>query len=329
MITCKDIEEKLTAYQEGVLSPQEKNLVEDHLAACAQCTSALAGLKKTVDLLKDLPEVEPPPWFTQKIMAQVREEAEEKNSLLKRLFYPFHIKIPIEAFATLCVVALGLYVYKTSSPEIKTYQAPPTAIIEAPAKDVTVSKPVEKPKTIALPETESDKEILSQKEPLPQPSVQADAQRASSEPIMERKEEIQAATGVAPPAPIRSMAKETDTSVSVGAGRKEEREEKAFKSAPRSKKADVKIQAGAALTLSVENIASASTDIEKVLGQSGITITEREFKDGIQTFIVHCPAQKLQWLLGRLRTIGEIKDSHLIPDDTNSDLQITIRVIPR
>jgi anti-sigma factor RsiW len=326
MITCKDIEEKLTAYQEGVLSPEEKGLVENHLAACTQCTSALAGLKKTVDLLKELPEVEPPPWFTQKIMAQVRQEAEEKNSLLKRLFYPFHIKIPIEAFATLCVVALGLYVYKTSGPEIKTYQAPPAAIVEAPAKDVSLSKPVERTKTIALPETESDKEILSQKEPRPQPSVQADAQRASSEPIMERKEEIPAATGVAPPAPIPSMAKEKDASVSVGAERKAERAEKAFRSPSRSKKADIKIQA---LNLSVENIASASTDIEKVLGQSGITLTKREFKDGLQTLIVHCPAQKLQWLLGQLRTIGEIKDYHEMPEVTDGDLQIIIRLIPR
>jgi len=329
MITCKDIEEKLTAYQEGVLSLQEKNLVEDHLAACAQCTSALADLKKTVDLLKELPEVEPPPWFTQKIMVQVREEAEEKSSLLKRLFYPFHIKIPIEAFATLCVVALGLYVYKTSGPEIKTYQAPPAAIIEAPAKDVTVSKPVERPKTIVLPETEADKEILSQKEPLPQSAVQADEQRASSEPIMEKKGEVPIATGVIPSAPIPSMAKEKDALVSVGAERKEERAKKIFQFAPRPQKTDVKIQAGAALSLSVENIASASTDIEKVLGQSGITITKRELRDGIQTLIVHCPAQKLQLLLSQLSTIGDVKDSHPMPEATDGDLQITIRIIPR
>jgi hypothetical protein len=329
MITCKDIEEKLTACQEGVLSPEEKNLVENHLAACAQCASALADLKKTVELLRELPEVEPPPWFTQKIMAQVREKAEQKESLLKRFFYPFHIKIPIEAFATLCVVALGLYVYKTSGPEIKTYQAPPAAIIEAPAKDVTVNKPEDRSKNIVLPKTKSDKEILRQKEPVPQPSVQADMQRASSEPIMEKKEEVPAAAGVAPSAPMRSMVKEKDASVSVGTEKKEERAEKAFRSAPQPQKADVNIQAGTIVTLSVESIASASMDIEKILSKAGIMVTKRELRDGVQTLTVNCPAQKLQWLFGRLQTIGDVADSRFIPKATNGDLQITIRLIPR
>ncbi len=57
------------------------------------------------------------------------------------------------------------------------------------------------------------------------------------------------------------------------------------------------ISCPASVTLSVENIASAYTDIEKVLVQSGITITKKMFKDSVQTVIVNCPEQ-VQWLLG-------------------------------
>lgn len=328
-MTCKDIEKKLTAYQEGILSPEERSLVESHLASCAQCSSALTDLEKTVGLIKNLHEIEPPPWFTQKIMAQVREEAEKKNSLLKKLFYPFHIKIPIEAFATLCVVALGLYVYKTSGPEIKTYQAPPAAILKAPVADVPVGKLEGEAKPITSPKIKPDSEVLGRKEPVLQPSIRTDEQKAPSEAIMERRVETPVATGVAPPAPLPSMTKEKDVSASTDIERKGERAKKVIQFAPRSQKDDSNILAGTTVTLSVENIASASTDIERVLSQSGITITKKEFKDSFQTFIVNCPEQKFQWLLGRLRTIGEIKHSHEMPEVTDNDLQITIRVMPR
>jgi anti-sigma factor RsiW len=328
-MTCKDIEEKLTAYQEGTLSPEERSLVESHLSSCAQCSSALANLEKTVGLLKNLPEIEPPPWFTQKVMAQVREEAEKKSSLLKRLFYPFHIKIPIEAFATLCVVALGLYVYKASGPEIKTYQTPPATTREAPVKDMPVSKLEGEAKPTASPKIKPDSEALTRNAPVLQPSIRTDEQKTPSEAMMEQKVESPVATGAASPAPLSSMTKEKDISASTDTERKGERAKRIIQFASRPQKADSDILAGTTVILSVENTASAHTDIEKILGQSGITITKKDFKNGVQTLIVNCPEQKFQWLLDRLGTIGKIKHSPEIPEATDGDLQITIRVMPR
>lgn len=328
-MTCRDIQERLTAYQEGTLSPEEKSLIKEHLITCAKCSSALAGLEKTVVLIKDLPEVEPPPWFTQKIMAQVREASKAKHSLLKRLFYPFHIKIPIEALATICVVALGLYVYKTSGPEIKTYQTPPTKI-EAPAEALTVDKLKEETKPMGLSKTKPDKEVLSRQEPALKPSFRdEEAQRVPPETMMERKIETPVATGVAPPASAPSVAKEKDVSVSAETERKGERAKKAFQLAPLPRKADVQTLADAVITLFVENLSSASMDTEKALHDVGITITKRESHSGIQSFIVYCPAQKLQRLLERLRTIGDVKDSRTPAETTDGDLQITIRVVQR
>lgn len=328
-MTCKDIEEKLAAYQEGILSTEERSLVESHLASCAQCSSALADLEKTVGLLRNLPEIEPPPWFTQKIMAHVHEEAEKKSSLLKRLFYPFHVKIPIEAFATLCVVALGLYVYKTSGPGIKTYQTPPAAIRETPVKDMHVGKLEGETKPIASPKIKPDSEALSRKAPVLQPSIRTDEQKAPSEATMEQKVEAPAATGAAPPAPLSSMTKEKDAPASTDTERKGERAKRVSQFAPRPQKAAGNILASTTVILSVNDAASAHTDIEKILGQSGITITKKELNNGVQTLFVNCPEQKFQWLLDRLRTLGEIKHSSEIPEATGGDLQITIRIMQR
>ena len=57
-------------------------------------------------------------------MNRVREEAEPKKGLLQRLFYPLHIKIPVEALATCLVVVLALFVYKNTEPEMKALHGP-------------------------------------------------------------------------------------------------------------------------------------------------------------------------------------------------------------
>ena len=92
---CKGIKEKLCAYLEGIVSPEEKRIIEEHLPSCPECRKNLADLKKAGELVKDLAEVEPPAWFTQKIMSRIRAEEEKKKGLWQKLFYPLHIKIPI------------------------------------------------------------------------------------------------------------------------------------------------------------------------------------------------------------------------------------------
>ena len=116
---CRKIREMLAPYLEGAVTPEQRLLVRDHLSSCGECKAALVDLKKTIALVKGLEEVEPPPWLSQKIMAHVREEAEKKGGILRRFFYPLHIKVPLEVFATFLVVGLVAYVYKTSTPQFE------------------------------------------------------------------------------------------------------------------------------------------------------------------------------------------------------------------
>ena len=108
-----------------LLSPDEERLVLQHLATCRQCSAALEDLKKVAQLVQGLDDVEPPPWFTQKVMSQVREDAErKKRGLIARLFYPLHVKVPIQALASVLIVVLALYVYRSVEPEMEVVQAP-------------------------------------------------------------------------------------------------------------------------------------------------------------------------------------------------------------
>ncbi len=122
---CDKIQEQLSAYLDDALSPAEKGIIDNHLRSCPKCRKALADLEMTVSSIKGLDEIIPPPWLTQKIMTSVKAEAErKKRGLLQKLFYPLHIKLPIEAVGIFLVAITALYVFKSMEPELKTIIAP-------------------------------------------------------------------------------------------------------------------------------------------------------------------------------------------------------------
>ncbi len=121
---CQDIRKNLSAYLVGMVSPEDQELIDQHLASCRACSAALYELNRTGEVLKNLKEVEPPPWMTQKIMARVREEAESRSRFIQKLFYPLHIKVPLEAFATVLVAVIAVYVFKAVEPDMKGLLTP-------------------------------------------------------------------------------------------------------------------------------------------------------------------------------------------------------------
>lgn len=146
-MTCKEIDNLLPAYEEDLLPPGEKEVVEAHLAACERCRRSLADLRRAQELVRGLDEVEPPPFFEERIMSRVRQEAGEKRGFLRRLFYPLHIKIPIQALATVLVAVLAFHLYQQGDPEMKRVAPLPVPFAE-PAKEQAAAEP---PGTAAAP----------------------------------------------------------------------------------------------------------------------------------------------------------------------------------
>ncbi len=125
MKNCKNIENSLPLYAEGLLSDTEKKAVEEHLAECADCSKALTDLKKVTAMTQRLPEVDPPHWFKQRIMARVRQQA-EKKSFAQKWFYPLRIKIPVQVMTTIVIAVLAVYIYRFGDEQMKAVlpQAP-------------------------------------------------------------------------------------------------------------------------------------------------------------------------------------------------------------
>ena len=140
-MTCNEIENRLPAYREDLLSPEERKMIAGHLASCPCCSRAFASLKKAEALVHSLGEVEPPPFFEQRIMARVTEEAGKKQGILRRLFYPLHIKVPIQALATLLIAVLTIYVYQSGEPEMKAMVPLPIPLTDPGKGRVTAEAP--------------------------------------------------------------------------------------------------------------------------------------------------------------------------------------------
>ena len=118
-----DIRHRLSEYIDGSVTGEERAAIEAHLKTCMQCSSALKELRKAIEHIKAIEEIEPPAWMTQKIMAKVRAEAEKKG-LFQRIFYPLTIKLPIQAVAVVFLAVTGFYIYQNIHPAQIPFEAP-------------------------------------------------------------------------------------------------------------------------------------------------------------------------------------------------------------
>jgi hypothetical protein len=133
---CEGIQDRFSAYLEDELEAAERRSIESHVEACVGCRQELALLRRTVSTLQSLEEIEVPPRLTAAIQAGVSAEGGSRwRHLVSRLFFPLHIKLPLEAMALLLVTLGAVYVYR-SAPELA--QAPrPQAVTERESRDKT------------------------------------------------------------------------------------------------------------------------------------------------------------------------------------------------
>jgi len=68
MKICQGIRQKLSAYQDGEVNQPQSDYIEDHLHNCDSCREYLADLGQTYQLINSLPQIEPDPMFTRKVM---------------------------------------------------------------------------------------------------------------------------------------------------------------------------------------------------------------------------------------------------------------------
>lgn len=350
---CRNIQEKLSAYIDNLLPAREKTAFDEHLKSCSECTAALADLRKTLECLSALDPVEPPTWMAQKIMTRVRSDARTKRSLFRKLFYPLHIKLPIEAVATVLVVGLALYIYRDIGPEVKLAKTPveeaapqvapkdisppsplltkseqdefeiskpsPTRPAEETAKSLPASPPFEKVGEVGFAEKKAmtgkmAEQALASKEA----DLKTDRLVQSRVPEAEKKEETKAP----------ALAKIPEQMPAAGAVPKDEARQAAGETAPRAKLSykEKKKKEQLSLTVFVKDMETAVTIIEKTLKELEGKSIRTESAVGKKVVSALLKANRLHELSEKLKGIGEIKEKALDMRDREDEVMVRLKV---
>lgn len=120
---CTRIKELVSEYVDGMLDAQTEARVEEHLSTCKACKEELSALKALVKELRGLESVEAPKDF----LDQVHERMEPRFSLKKivrALFVPARVKIPLELATAAAMVVLVIGILKVQQPKQRTEDVP-------------------------------------------------------------------------------------------------------------------------------------------------------------------------------------------------------------
>jgi len=302
---CKDIQKRHSAYIEKAVSPQEKAAIDAHLKQCKGCRQALADLKRTIEYVQKLEEVEPPRWLAQKVIARVRAEAEEKPGIVKRLFYPIHIKLPLEAIAVIFIAVGAIYILKTMQPQMQLAKIPTETKEMAPAPAPKKEAPA----------------ALSKKEPT--------AATAGDQLMYEKRMETQAERSMGKAKAPAAMAEQERTAPAAGTAYRDEPDHRGLL-APQavSPKAAAKGKAKEVhFLVHVADLDTASRDIAETLRQlGGRAITTEPLKNRA-VIDAEINVNKLQELTDQLHLIGDVQEKGSADKAAEGDVAVTIDVL--
>jgi len=314
----ESIRNKLSAYLDGAVTPVEKALIEQHLAECDACRESLQELEKTVRHLRNLGELEAPPWLSVRIMARVREEAGREKGLLRRLLrMPLRWRISVEAVALVFLSVTGYLVYRNVSTELPqiaplsgvTREEPAPAVppattsrnipevkrapvVEKPPA-ATGEKPGTGPAPLALPEEEPFAESRQEEFEPPVPSPAETPYRSEDRGVSDfRMQERSAA---------KSLAPSEDFTLA-------EKESRAPSGLARSKALSASEVELVRVTLHVTNVAAAQREIERATARCGGVILRREVPAGGDVAVlVRLRQNVFRGYLDLLKKLGKVQ----------------------
>ena len=104
MMDHETIQDLLSSYLDGDLSPDERQQVDAHLAECEACREELALLELTLAALHDLPELEAPAGFADAVMDRVEAESGAEVVPITRARRKVPVWAPVALAAAACLM---------------------------------------------------------------------------------------------------------------------------------------------------------------------------------------------------------------------------------
>ncbi|MFW6124131.1 MAG: anti-sigma factor family protein [Acidobacteriota bacterium] len=115
-MNCKQIEKFLSPYLENNLSQEEKNLVENHLRQCPQCSELLSYMRQAKKSLAEIPEIDVSPSLMKKLYKIPPQKS--------KLIFDFLLRPalqPILAASMILITVISLYTLNPDRSKINKY----------------------------------------------------------------------------------------------------------------------------------------------------------------------------------------------------------------
>ncbi|HME60255.1 MAG TPA: zf-HC2 domain-containing protein [Candidatus Binatia bacterium] len=116
-MNCQEVQLQLSGYLEKSLDAIRMKSIESHLSSCPFCRAEVHALSDCIRLVSDLPILDPPAGFTQRVMAHAREIELEPRSW-QRFFAAFKVTVPVQTAAVVLVSLLAILLYERQ-PQVK------------------------------------------------------------------------------------------------------------------------------------------------------------------------------------------------------------------
>ncbi len=87
---CREIQEKLSAYIDKELNPDQFENITQHMVHCSECSSKLEGLQKVDTVLNNAPLYNVPAKFSKKLMQEIHitSSSTENLKIINLIFAP-------------------------------------------------------------------------------------------------------------------------------------------------------------------------------------------------------------------------------------------------
>ncbi|NIQ39786.1 MAG: hypothetical protein GTN81_14540 [Proteobacteria bacterium] len=337
---CAKIKELLSEYIDDVLDEKEKTLVDNHLSRCDDCKAELVSLKAVVGELGSLESVRAPEDFLDRLHERL-EPTFTFGKLMRVLFVPIRIKVPLE-FATVAALAILIfYVSNLQQPEKRVATAPersaPTtaaqkgrgetldAIVEekqdkpkAAVRKVGAEQPQRQRKTVELVLLLGE-EVAGRAYTRDLPMETA---RVPEEGLMMSEEKVPSAT----PRPKPSSAAPAEPSA---APEREvmKKEKRAAADAQHGERAQLEREADSFLS----NFDDLLSRIQRLIDRTGGKVIDIEYRDQTdlpESINAEIPADQYPSFLKELEQLAAVQaPPHPIAEEGKEPIQIRIRFI--
>jgi hypothetical protein len=159
-MNCLKVEEQFSAYLEDELDYQAVRAFETHLSTCELCRQEFTLFRESLDLLHQLPQIEPSAEFDVALQARLADTQVESIPFWQRVLQPLHgqVRLALSGIAVLLVMVAGFYFYQKTRAKPQSVEIavdPETSRRVPVAKERGVEQEQQLPLAIPIQELQS------------------------------------------------------------------------------------------------------------------------------------------------------------------------------